>query len=573
MSKRAVIYLRVSSASQVNTDYDPEGLSLPAQRKRCHEYAERLGATVTREYVEPGISGGSILKRAAFQRMLSDIETQRDVDAVIVWNISRWARNETDLWVAFDQLQRNGVELVSASEPIDNSPTGLLMLGVLGAVVAHERRKLSTEISRGRQQKAEVGGTPGRCAIGYKNIRTDVDGREVRDVALDPERAPLIRIAFEMYATGRYSLGELAEILEDRGLRTRKTARYPSKPVDGKTLGVILRNDYYIGIVRNAGKPYKGRHEPLVSVSVFERVQHVLDAKRRSGERDRVHPHYLKGSLYCGECGARLFFSQNRGRRGVLYDYFLCRGRQTQTCSQPHHSVEEVETEVIRHYGTISIKAERREAIRQTIRKRFKELEGLSIRELDQARRTVDRLLNQERKLLNARYDDRISDALFAEEEQRIRKERAAAEETLTRLSGEYEIALANLDKALDLTDNVQAAYEIAPPTVRRALNQVFFKKLYVIDGQIADHVLGDPFGQVLEAGLKTFIAEAKREPLPEWLQPRTEVVPAATVRREPREDRTPDLSLVGGSNTGSMVELAGLEPATSCMPCKRSPS
>ena len=54
--KRAVIYLRVSSAGQVNTDYDPEGLSIPAQREACKRYAERHGAVVVREYVEPGVS-------------------------------------------------------------------------------------------------------------------------------------------------------------------------------------------------------------------------------------------------------------------------------------------------------------------------------------------------------------------------------------------------------------------------------------------------------------------------------------------------------------------------------------
>jgi site-specific DNA recombinase len=235
MSKRAVIYLRVSSASQVNTDIDPEGLSLPAQRKRCEAHAARLGVDVVREYVEPGISGGSVLKRVAFQQLLEDLKTKRDVDLVIVWNISRWARNEEDLWVAYGLIQRYGADLVSVTEPIDNSPSGLLMLGVLAAVAAHDRRKLSIEISRGRKQKAEVGGTPGRAPIGYSNVRTIIDGHEVRDVAIDPERAPLVQVAFELYATGNYSLMELADILEQRGLRTNPLPAIPpgrSVPTD-----------------------------------------------------------------------------------------------------------------------------------------------------------------------------------------------------------------------------------------------------------------------------------------------------------------------------------------------------
>src|SRR5664280_1519082 len=83
--KRAVIYLRVSSAGQVNTDYDPEGLSIPAQREACKRFAERHGAVVVREYVEPGVSGGSLLKRAAFRRMIEETADLRDVDLVVVW--------------------------------------------------------------------------------------------------------------------------------------------------------------------------------------------------------------------------------------------------------------------------------------------------------------------------------------------------------------------------------------------------------------------------------------------------------------------------------------------------------
>ncbi|HXZ71574.1 MAG TPA: recombinase family protein, partial [Streptosporangiaceae bacterium] len=289
MSKpsRAAIYLRVSSASQVNTDHDPEGLSLPAQRKRCRAHAKRLNAEVVREYVEPGVSGGSVLKREAFKRLLADLEQHRDIDMVIVWNISRWARDEEDLWVAYGLLRRSGVELVSVTEPIDDSPSGLLMLGVLGAIAAHDRRKLSIEVSRGRQQKVEVGGTPNRAPIGYLNVRQMIDGREVRTITLDPERAPLVKLAFELYATGGYSLAELAQILDERGLKSRGTRRYPSRALSATRLNDVLRNDYYIGVVRNAGKPYKGRHEPLVPVSVFEKVQEVLAAKRQSGERDR----------------------------------------------------------------------------------------------------------------------------------------------------------------------------------------------------------------------------------------------------------------------------------------------
>ena len=117
----------------------------------------------------------------------------------------------------------------------------------------------------------------------------------------------------------------------------------------------MLNNDYYVGVVRYAGQSYPGRHEPLIPLPLFQQVQRVLEAKRLAGERDRVHHHYLKGSLYCGECGARLMFSRNRGRNGDTHDYFVCVGRQRQTCSQRYRPVKLVEIAVARHWSAVQL--------------------------------------------------------------------------------------------------------------------------------------------------------------------------------------------------------------------------
>jgi len=188
-----------------------------------------------------------------------------DIDVVIVWNVKRWARDEIDQWTAFGVLQRHGVEVASASEPIDSTPTGMLVFGIMGAIAAHERRQLSIEVSRGRQQKAEVGGTSNRAPLGYLNVREKVDGRGIRTIALDPERASLVKLGFELYASGNYNLIDVAQILEERGLRSRGTRRYPSRALSASRLSTIFRNPYYTGMVRNAGKLYKGRHPRLVS--------------------------------------------------------------------------------------------------------------------------------------------------------------------------------------------------------------------------------------------------------------------------------------------------------------------
>jgi hypothetical protein len=110
-------------------------------------------------------------------------------------------------------------------------------------------------------QKAKAGGTPAMVPLGYLNVREMVEGREVRTVTIDPERGPLIREAFELYATGEWTLRTLLDHLTGRSLRSRATRKRGPQPLSLSRLGAILRSRYYIGYVYYRGAEYCGRHE------------------------------------------------------------------------------------------------------------------------------------------------------------------------------------------------------------------------------------------------------------------------------------------------------------------------
>src|SRR5436309_2269853 len=96
--KRALLLLRVSDLKQTQTDYDPEGISIPAQRAAGQRKAKELGAVIPAdgEYVEPGYSGRSIDKRPIFREMIQRLKERQDADYVIVYALSRFARNVYD---------------------------------------------------------------------------------------------------------------------------------------------------------------------------------------------------------------------------------------------------------------------------------------------------------------------------------------------------------------------------------------------------------------------------------------------------------------------------------------------
>jgi hypothetical protein len=124
----------------------------------------------------------------------------------------------------------------------------------------------------------------------------------------DPDRAPHVRGAFELYATGRYSLHSLTEELRRRGFRNSV----------GKTVGVnrlssILRNPFYMGVIRmkRSGESYAGVPEPIIAKSLFDRVQDILDGKLNA--RPLVHDFLFRRMITCVNCGYRLIGETRKG--------------------------------------------------------------------------------------------------------------------------------------------------------------------------------------------------------------------------------------------------------------------
>ena len=246
------------------------------------------------------------------------------IDYVIVHKVDRLARNRGDDIDIMRVLHECGVQLVSASESIDDTPAGMLLHGIMSSIAEFYSQNLAAEVKKGMGQKVKNGGTIGRAPLGYLNVRrVDEKGREERTVVLDEERAPLIKLAFEEYATGNWTVADLAEHLAACGLTTRATPKIPSVPINAKALNKVLVNPYYKGVTTYQGVEQAGRHEPIVSPEVWDKVQRIL-ASHLNGERTRQHPHFLKSSVYCAACGSRLIISNERKKSGLkcLFTHF-----------------------------------------------------------------------------------------------------------------------------------------------------------------------------------------------------------------------------------------------------------
>jgi DNA invertase Pin-like site-specific DNA recombinase len=536
----ALIYVRVSSIGQVNTDRDGEGFSIAAQKDACIHKAEQLGADVLDIYVEAGESARTA-DRPKLQDMLQRLRDQRAADYVIVHKVDRLARNRGDDVEITLVIRQAGAQLISVTENIDETPSGMLLHGIMSSIAEFYSQNLSNEIIKGTSKKAQRGAYPGLAPLGYKNVQDLSGGNELRWIEVDAERAPHITWAFEAYASGDFTLRQLAEALDERGLRTKGTPKRPSGPLGPNDVHRLLRKPFYIGRFTWGGVEYQGTHEPLTTVETFATVQAQLAAKKTAGERTQRHEHYLKGTIACGRCGSRMIFSRNKGRGGV-YDYFVCLGRHENRtlCDLPYVSVDDVEEQIEHYYQTIKLDATTADTLYGHIIEAAKKRNAQAFKMGKQQRKRIEILEAERRSLLKAHLAGAVPLELLAEEQARITDELAKAAALMANSEIHREELQRNLRRALASASNLGSAYVKAGQKVRRQMNQAIFEEILIdFDGAVIYARMAQPFAAFHDEEFRTWLADCVANPGTQELR---------------------------GSNNDLLVEVSRLEPTRT--PC-----
>jgi len=318
---KTVLYARVSSEAQ------DVSLSISAQLKALREYAERNGHMIVREFVDEAETGRSITNRPAFREMISFARTQpKTVEAVLIWKFSRFARNRADSIVYKTLLRKSGVQVISITEPAENSPTGRLMEAIIEGMDEYYSDNLGEEVTRGMRESVSRGFyLSSKAPYGYRKIKVQDSGKQRTKLELDPSQAPVVTEIFNNITNGQ-GLIQIVRILNQRGIAGPKGKGW------GKTgLRAIIRNEIYTGTFvwgRNSkrGNPpirAEGAFPPIVSKEQFVKVQQLM------GERTlaKIHPRrtasrfLLSGLAFCGHCGKALI---GQDAKSGKFSYYVC---------------------------------------------------------------------------------------------------------------------------------------------------------------------------------------------------------------------------------------------------------
>lgn len=556
-TKRALLYVRVSTNKQAQTDLDPDGLSLPFQMDACQRKSVELGAYVVETYSDKGESAKTA-NRPQFMAMVERVKRDRDIDYVIVDRLNRFARNMRDAGNIMHDLEAAGARLISVKENLDDTPTGRFQRTIILGQAEYESGNIGVEALKGMTQKARVGGTPFTAPIGYRNYRRHDEGSSPRGIALievDPERAPFIQWAFETYATGEWSIPKLTEALEARGLRSVSRGK-PSRPIGKGAIHRILSNPYYMGIIEFRGERFEGRHEAIVTAELFYEVQSVLAARAKSGERERRFHHFLKGSVYCGVCGSRMVFTRTSGNGGS-YDYFRCFGSTYgNDCTVRYIRADAVEEQIEDIWRRLTIDAE----VAATARDELVRLIGAAHKEtrtdVTRAERQIKAIADKRAALLDAYTERAVPLDLYKQKEAQLAHEQAEAQRLIQTTASSVEDVTVTLDGAFRVLERGASLYLEGSPSVRRRLNQALFDRFEVYRDETVGN-LAEPFKSIGEA----------RTP-----RPRHRRDGSAVPRPGSLSSSISHPFFVGdGWSKRSMVPPAGLEPATFGLEVRRS--
>ena len=496
--ERAYAYTRVSTEMQV------DGYSLTAQLDDIRAYAQKEGIQIVGEYCDEGKSGKMTAGRDDFNRMMEDIKNKKDnVRYVLVFKLSRFARNATDSLVYLRKMKEYGTDLISVKENLNSStPTGKTFLSMMSIVSEMEVENISVQTMAGRKRKAREGRWNGGFApYGYT--------LEKGKLVINEAEAEHVRKIFQLYTEENIQADGVAKRLNAEGVKKviRQNGKYTA--FTAGFVKKVLDNEVYKGLiaygkrtnVMKDGKTYavkqkdnasiivsEGQHEAIVSAETWDTAHEKrLSTGIKREKREPDHEYMLSGLVRCPACGKPMYGVASRKKKpdgtwyAVSYSY-KCRTAPNvngMVCPDPHQysaklldeEVEELIKEIIRQPSTTEYWTQKlsKACNIDELQKRVKDLK---------ARRTT--LLKKQTKFEQEQNELDPSDKFYDHKYDRISRGLEEIYEQIDELNmalSQTELSIKTIQKGyqdvefvMGMLGDIAAVYPWCPPSFKKRI-------------------------------------------------------------------------------------------------------
>ena len=457
--------MNIAAYCRVSTDKSDQLNSLEAQKKFFMEYTEKNGHNLVRLYADEGISGTKTKNRKEFLRLMRDAN-QGLFDMVVVKDISRFARNTVDLLQNIRALKALGIETTFLTSNMTVLGQSEFVLTIFGALAQEESANTSKRVKFGKRMNAEKGRVP-NIVYGYDKTIGDYF-----NLTINQEEAQIVRQIYEWYLNEGYGAAKIANMLNEKGLRTKRNCSWSQTSVCR-----ILTNELYTGKIINGKQEVtdfltgtraeKDESEWLVTdrpdlriiePEQYEKAQEILHGRHRAFQinRERQSNKYLFSMLIkCKECG----WSFRRTVRTYKNTYvrWVCSGHNGKGADSCPNAIAVDEEELIQEL----------EKYFEGLLKDKKKMISRVVKEFTKIYKAKDDNENTE-KDLNARlsklkrtrqkYMDMYTDDLISREE--LNEKIGGMKAEIERLENDLKLVQYNLDKGDQLEEIIKKTFQ-----------------------------------------------------------------------------------------------------------------
>lgn len=324
-------------------------MSIDSQIKEMTDLANKDNLCIKNIYKESH-SAKESGQRPIFVQLLDDIRSGQ-FTGILTWAPDRLSRNAGDLGMLVDLMdQERLLQIRTYSQIFSNNPNEKFLLMILCSQAKLENDQKGVNVKRGIRAKCEMGWRPGVAPLGYFNRAFG----GVKDIVVDPERGPIVKKMFEKVAKNGDSGRTIKKWLDEVGFKSRQ-----GKSVALSQTYLMLKNSFYTGRFKypvKDGQWYQGKHKPLITQELFDKVQKQLTTypKSKWGGKTII----FKGLFKCGSCKTNIIgeerFRKRKRAEPRRHVYYHC-ARQLNRCSEPYINEEKLIKQILRYINFINI--------------------------------------------------------------------------------------------------------------------------------------------------------------------------------------------------------------------------